>query len=99
MFPQFSVKLSGHDDRREWFQSRTEAFLNALARGHVLQPSTRGEAMPQRWFQSTIARTYATMRQRSPRGSRHVHQNRPLDHLHRVARDPAPPDHASCGPS
>jgi hypothetical protein len=23
-----------------------------------------------------------------PRGSRHVHQDRPLDHLHRVARDP-----------
>jgi hypothetical protein len=27
--------------------------------------------------------------QRSPRGSGHVHQNRALDYLHGVARDPA----------
>jgi hypothetical protein len=88
-FLRFAVKVSGQDDRRKWFQSRTEAFLKALALGHVLRPSTHGDAMPQRWFQSTIARTYATVRQRSPRGSRHVHQNRPLDHLYRVAREPA----------
>jgi hypothetical protein len=40
----------------------TEAFLKALARGQVPRPSRRGEATPQRLSQSTIARTYATVR-------------------------------------
>jgi len=40
----------------------TEAFLKALARGHLPQPSKRGEAKPQRLSQSTIARTYAMVR-------------------------------------
>ena len=71
-FLQFAVKLSGHDARRVWFKSITENFLKALARDHVLRPSIRGEAVPQR----------------SPRDLRHVHQNPPVDHLHRVARDP-----------
>ncbi len=61
-FLNFYVKLYGHDDRREWFKSVTEAFLRALARGHVPRPSKRGEAKPQRLSQSTIARTYATVR-------------------------------------
>jgi integrase/recombinase XerD len=61
-FFQFYVQLYGHDDRREWFKSVTEAFLKALARGQVPRPSKRGEAKPQRLLQSTIARTYATVR-------------------------------------
>ena len=61
-FLNFYVKLYGHDDRREWFKSVTEAFLKALARGQVPRPSKRGEAEPQRLSQSTIARTYATVR-------------------------------------
>jgi hypothetical protein len=65
-FLNFYVKLYGYDDRREWFKSMTEAFLKALARGHVPRPSTRGEAMPQRLSQSTIARTYATVRHFAP---------------------------------
>jgi integrase/recombinase XerD len=40
----------------------TEAFLKALARGQVPRPSKRGEPKPQRLFQATIARTYATVR-------------------------------------
>src|SRR5262247_1868611 len=42
------TQLYGHDDRREWFKSVTEAFLKALARGHVPRPSKRGEPKPQR---------------------------------------------------
>jgi hypothetical protein len=61
-FLTFYVKLYGHDDRREWFKSVTEAFLKALARGQVPRPSKRGEGKPQRLSQSTIARTYATVR-------------------------------------
>jgi hypothetical protein len=61
-FLNFHVKLYGHDDRREWFKSVTEAFLKELARGHVPRPSKRGETKPQRLSQSTIARTYATVR-------------------------------------
>jgi len=61
-FLQFYVKLYGHDDRREWFKSVTEAFLRALARGQAPRPSKRGEAKPQRLSQATIARTYATVR-------------------------------------
>jgi integrase/recombinase XerD len=40
----------------------TETFLKALARGQVPRPSTRGDPKPQRLSQSTIARTYATVR-------------------------------------
>jgi integrase/recombinase XerD len=58
----FYVKLYGHDDRREGFKSVTEAFLKALARGQVPRPSKRGETKPQRLSQSTIARSYATVR-------------------------------------
>jgi site-specific recombinase XerD len=61
-FLTFYTQLYGHDDRREWYKSVTEAFLKALARGQVLRPSKRGEAKPQRLSQSTIARTYATVR-------------------------------------
>jgi integrase/recombinase XerD len=61
-FLAFYVKLYGHDDRREWFKSVTEAFLKELARGHIPRPSKRGEGKPQRLSQSTIARTYATVR-------------------------------------
>jgi integrase/recombinase XerD len=61
-FLQFYVKLYGHDDRREWFKSVTEAFLKALARGQVPRPSKCGDAKPQRLSQATIARTYATVR-------------------------------------
>jgi integrase/recombinase XerD len=61
-FLTFYTQLYGHDDRREWFKSVTEAFLKALARGRVPRPSKRGEATPQRLSQSTIARTYATVR-------------------------------------
>jgi hypothetical protein len=56
-FLTFYVQLYGHDDRREWYKSVTEACLKALARGRVLRPSKRGEAKPQRLSQSTIART------------------------------------------
>jgi integrase/recombinase XerD len=61
-FLTFYTQLYGHDDRREWFKSVTEAFLKELARGHVPRPSKRGEAKPQRLSQSMIARTYATVR-------------------------------------
>jgi site-specific recombinase XerD len=61
-FLRFYTQLYGHDDRREWYKSVTEAFLKALARRHVPRPSKRGEAEPQRLSQSTIARTYATVR-------------------------------------
>jgi hypothetical protein len=47
---------------REWFKSVTEAFLKALVRGQVPRTSKRGEGKPQRMSQSTIARTYATVR-------------------------------------
>jgi integrase/recombinase XerD len=61
-FLTFYVQLYGHDDRREWFKSVTEAFLRELARGRVPRPSKRGEPKLQRLSQSTIARTYATVR-------------------------------------
>jgi integrase/recombinase XerD len=61
-FLTFYTQLYGHDDRREWYKSVTEAFLKALARGQVPRPSKRGEPRPQRLSQSTIARTYATVR-------------------------------------
>jgi integrase/recombinase XerD len=61
-FLHFYTQLYGHDDRREWYKAVTEAFLRALARGQVPRPSKRGEAKPQRLSQSTIARTYATVR-------------------------------------
>jgi site-specific recombinase XerC len=61
-FLSFYTQLYGHDDRREWYKAVTEAFLKALARGQVPRPSKRGEAKPQRLSQSTIARTYATVR-------------------------------------
>jgi site-specific recombinase XerD len=61
-FLSFYTQLYGHDDRREWYKSVTEAFLKALARGQVSRPSKRGEPKPQRLSQSTIARTYATVR-------------------------------------
>src|SRR5215510_1163557 len=61
-FLTFYTQLYGHDDRREWYKLVTEAFLKALARGQVPRPSKRGEAKPQRLSQSTIARTYATVR-------------------------------------
>jgi integrase/recombinase XerD len=61
-FLNFYTQLYGHDDRREWYKSVTEAFLRALARGQVPRPSKRGEAKPQRLSQATIARTYATVR-------------------------------------
>jgi hypothetical protein len=60
-FLTFYTQLYGHDDRREWFKSVTEAFLKDLARGRVPRLSTRGEAKPQRLSQSTSARTYATV--------------------------------------
>jgi hypothetical protein len=56
------TQLYGHDDRREWFKAVTEAFLKDLARGRVPRPSKRGKSKPQRLSQSTIARTYATVR-------------------------------------
>jgi hypothetical protein len=52
----FYTQIYGHDDRREWFKSVTEAFLKALARGQVPRPSKRGEPKPQRLSQATIAR-------------------------------------------
>jgi hypothetical protein len=61
-FLNFYVKLYGHDNCREWFKSVTEAFLKELARGHIPRPSKRGEGKPQRLSQSTIARTYGTVR-------------------------------------
>jgi site-specific recombinase XerC len=61
-FLSFYTQLYGHDDRREWYRAVTEAFLRALARGQVPRPSKCGEAKPQRLSQSTIARTYATVR-------------------------------------
>lgn len=61
-FLTFYVQLYGHDDGREWYKSVTEAFLKALARGQVPRPSKRGNAKPQRLSQSTVARTYATVR-------------------------------------
>ena len=61
-FLSFYTQLYGHDDCREWFKSVTEAFLKALARGQVPRPSKRGDPKPQRLSQSTIARTYATVR-------------------------------------
>jgi site-specific recombinase XerD len=61
-FITFYTQLYGHDDRREWYKAVTEAFLKAMARGQVPRPSKRGEAKPQRLSQSTIARTYATVR-------------------------------------
>ena len=61
-FLTFYTQLYGHDDRREWFKSVTEAFLKALARGQVPRPSKRGDPKPQRLSQSTIARTYAPLR-------------------------------------
>ena len=61
-FLSFYSQLYGHDDRREWFKSVTEAFLKALARGQVSRPSKRDDPKPQRLSQSTIARTYATVR-------------------------------------
>jgi integrase/recombinase XerD len=61
-FLNFYTQLYGHDDRREWYKSVTEAFLKALSRGQVPRPSKRGEAKPQRLSQPTIARTYATVR-------------------------------------
>jgi integrase/recombinase XerD len=61
-FLRFYTQLYGPDDRREWFKSVTEAFLKALARGQVPRPSKRGEPKLQRLSQSTIARTYATVR-------------------------------------
>ncbi len=61
-FLTFYTQLYGHDDRREWYKAVTEAFLRALARGQVPRPSKRGAPKPQRLSQSTIARTYATVR-------------------------------------
>jgi site-specific recombinase XerC len=61
-FLNFYVKLYGHDNCQEWFKSVTEAFLKELARGHIPRPSKRGEGKPQRLSQSTIARTYGTVR-------------------------------------
>jgi integrase/recombinase XerD len=61
-FLRFYTQLYGHDDRREWYKAVTEAFLRALARGQVPRPSKRGEPQPRRLSQSTIARTYATVR-------------------------------------
>src|SRR5882724_2731416 len=61
-FLNFYVKLYGHDNCREWFKSVTEAFLKELARRHIPRPSKRGEGKPQRLSQSTIARTYGTVR-------------------------------------
>jgi site-specific recombinase XerD len=61
-FLTFYTQLYGHDDRWEWFKSVTEAFLRALARGQVPRPSKRGEPKLRRRSQSTIARTYATVR-------------------------------------
>jgi integrase/recombinase XerD len=61
-FLTFYTQLYGHDDRREWYKAVTEAFLKALARGQVPRPSKRGAPKPQRLSQSTIARTYATVR-------------------------------------
>jgi integrase/recombinase XerD len=61
-FLTFYTQLYGHDDRREWFKSVTEAFLKELARGRVPRPSKRGEPKPRRLSQATIARTYATVR-------------------------------------
>jgi site-specific recombinase XerD len=61
-FLRFYTQLSGHDDRRERYKAVTEAFLRALARGQVPRPSKRGEPQPRRLSQSTIARTYATVR-------------------------------------
>jgi site-specific recombinase XerD len=61
-FLTFYEQLYGHDDRREWYKSVTEAFLKALARGQVPRPSKRGAPKPQRLSQATIARTYATVR-------------------------------------
>jgi hypothetical protein len=40
----------------------TEAFLKTLTQGHIAPPSKRGASTPRRSFQSTIARTYATVR-------------------------------------
>jgi integrase/recombinase XerD len=61
-FLTFYTQLYGHDDRREWYKSVTEAFLKALALGQVPRPSKHGEPKLQRLSQSTIARTYATVR-------------------------------------
>ncbi len=61
-FLTFYGQLYGHDDRREWFKSVTEAFLKALARGQVPRPSKRRAPTPQRLSQATLARTYATVR-------------------------------------
>jgi nitroreductase/site-specific recombinase XerC len=43
-------------------QGRDRGVSEGLARGQVPRPSKRGEARPQRLSQSTIARTYATVR-------------------------------------
>jgi site-specific recombinase XerD len=61
-FFNFYTKLYGHDDRREWYKSVTEAFLKELARGKIARPSKKGETKPQKVSQSTLARTYATVR-------------------------------------
>jgi integrase/recombinase XerD len=61
-FLNFYTKLYGHDDRREWFKSVTEAFLKDLAQGKIPRPSKQGETEPQKVSQSTLARTYATVR-------------------------------------
>ncbi|MGE4091321.1 MAG: tyrosine-type recombinase/integrase [Candidatus Binatia bacterium] len=61
-FLNFYTKLYGHDDRREWYKSVTEAFLKDLAAGKLPRPSKTGETAPQKVSQSTLARTYATVR-------------------------------------
>lgn len=63
-FVNFYIALYGHDDGREWYKSVTELFVKELVRGNVLRPSKKQahERAPQRLSQSTIVRTYATIR-------------------------------------
>jgi integrase/recombinase XerD len=61
-FLEFYGELYGHDDARQWYKLVTEAFLKDLARGKVPRPSKTGGSHAKRLSQSTIARTYATVR-------------------------------------
>jgi hypothetical protein len=61
-FLHFYTQMYGHDDAREWDTSMTEAFVKGLAGGNIARLSTAGPPQSKSLSQSTIARTYATVR-------------------------------------
>ena len=66
-FLNFYVKLYGHDDRREWFKSVTEAFLKAMRSRELDEGSSSPWAtlddLPagvHPWFRAELERTMST---------------------------------------